>query len=416
MRSILMAWLLMAAGWIHAQTLITGYEYWFGQSDGQRTLEPVPPGTSVDLNGQALNLGALPLGRHRVHYRVRDNSARWSTVIYRDFQVVSGQLHLITGYEYWFGQDDQDRHPTPITPTPAADVTVPITVPASLPLGHHRIHYRIRDNHGAWSNVLHHDFTLYHNAPHEVVLLRYWSDQAANPPSDMIEVPVAEPAQYIDVVLDLDHCTYLTAGGTTVFYQLKDNHSQWSVVVKRDIDIDVVGQAPGTPGSISGPSTVQSGSEQTYSVPAVPGASYYVWTLPNGWIGSSTTNSITVTAGGGGHDGLITVTAWNDCGSSTITELGVVVSGVGIDAIDPSSGIRLFPNPTTGLLTFQPPQGAQVHELAVLDATGRFVLSQPIANTTGPVTMDLSGHESGVYFVQVRFADGMRAVERVVKE
>jgi len=44
------------------------------------------------------------------------------------------------------------------------------------------------------------------------------------------------------------------------------------------------------------------------------------------------------------------------------------------------------------------------------------VWERSIANVTGPITVDLSGHDNGLYFVHVLFADGMRAVERVVKE
>jgi hypothetical protein len=48
-------------------------------------------------------------------------------------------------------------------------------------------------------------------------------------------------------------------------------------------------------------------------------ATSYTWTLPNGWIGSSTTNSIDVTAGANG--GMVAVTANNDCGVSEASDL-----------------------------------------------------------------------------------------------
>lgn len=83
-------------------------------------------------------------------------------------------------------------------------------------------------------------------------------------------------------------------------------------------------------------------------------------------------------------------------------------------------------NPTTGNFTVKLGQQAQAREPAVFDATGRLVLSRSVANATGMVTMDMSGHENGMYLVQVLFMDGTRAVEpaaaplwrtmRVVKE
>jgi uncharacterized protein (TIGR02145 family) len=76
-----------------------------------------------------------------------------------------------------------------------------------------------------------------------------------------------------------------------------------------------VSSIPLQPGTISGPPIVTSGAiGQIYSVDAVSGATEYEWTLPSGWSGSSTTRSITVTAGTSG--GSISVKAKNSCGSS----------------------------------------------------------------------------------------------------
>lgn len=71
---------------------------------------------------------------------------------------------------------------------------------------------------------------------------------------------------------------------------------------------------PAQPGIITAPTSACSGSTQTFSVAAVAGATSYTWTLPAGWSGSSTTNSINVTAGTTG--GTISVTANNGVCSS----------------------------------------------------------------------------------------------------
>jgi hypothetical protein len=66
-----------------------------------------------------------------------------------------------------------------------------------------------------------------------------------------------------------------------------------------------------TPGQITPPGNVVCGSTTpiTYSVPPVPGASSYVWTLPHpNWTGSSTTNSIVATPDGA-HGGTLKVKA-----------------------------------------------------------------------------------------------------------
>lgn len=50
---------------------------------------------------------------------------------------------------------------------------------------------------------------------------------------------------------------------------------------------------------------------------------YYTWTLPNGWVGASTTNTINVTASN--NSGTVTVRAVNGCGQSTANTLPVQV-------------------------------------------------------------------------------------------
>lgn len=78
---------------------------------------------------------------------------------------------------------------------------------------------------------------------------------------------------------------------------------------------------PATPGAITGNTTLCSGTTATYSVAAVSGATTYTWTLPSGWSGSSTTNSINVTSGT--SSGNITCTANNACGSSSAATMAV---------------------------------------------------------------------------------------------
>lgn len=78
---------------------------------------------------------------------------------------------------------------------------------------------------------------------------------------------------------------------------------------------------PAQPNTITGGQTMCEGSNGNYSVPAVSGATSYIWTLPSGWSGTSTTNSITATAGS--MSGNITVAAMNGCGTSTVQSMMV---------------------------------------------------------------------------------------------
>lgn len=81
--------------------------------------------------------------------------------------------------------------------------------------------------------------------------------------------------------------------------------------------------APLQPGTISGANPACAYTVNTYSVAAVSGATDYTWTLPAGWTGSSTTNTINATVGANG--GNISVIANNSCGSSPARILSVSV-------------------------------------------------------------------------------------------
>jgi hypothetical protein len=105
---------------------------------------------------------------------------------------------------------------------------------------------------------------------------------------------------------------------------------------------------PSQPSSITGNLTACSGSQETYTVAAVSGATTYTWTLPSGWTGTSTTNSITVTAGSTSGD--ITVTANNTCGSSPVTTLTVTGNPLPTSSINISND-TLYATP--GAVSYQ---------------------------------------------------------------
>ncbi|MDX1543667.1 MAG: hypothetical protein R3214_06935 [Christiangramia sp.] len=92
------------------------------------------------------------------------------------------------------------------------------------------------------------------------------------------------------------------------------------------INISVKAATPNQPGAISGPSDIcPNTSGSTFSIVAVDRATSYIWTLPSGWTGSSTTTSIDVTTGAVGNNKIIKVRAVNDCGESSDASLSVNV-------------------------------------------------------------------------------------------
>jgi len=122
-----------------------------------------------------------------------------------------------------------------------------------------------------------------------------------------------------------------------------------------------VNTSPTAPASINGSTTVCAGGDaQIYSISAVPDATSYTWTLPNGWSGTSTSTSISATPGADAQSGNIEVIANNDCGSSPEKTLAVIVN----------TTIPTTPTAITGSTTVCAGEGAQTYSIsAVSDAT-----------------------------------------------
>ena len=78
---------------------------------------------------------------------------------------------------------------------------------------------------------------------------------------------------------------------------------------------------------MSGLATVCQGQASvTYTIPVIANATSYVWSLPTGVTGTSTTNSITVTYGTSAISGNITVKGTNSCGVGATSTLAVTVN------------------------------------------------------------------------------------------
>lgn len=103
-------------------------------------------------------------------------------------------------------------------------------------------------------------------------------------------------------------------GGSCPGVTVSGNSTYSSAVTITDV--------PAQPSTISGSTSVCSGTSLTYSVTNVAGVTYN-WGFPAGWTqtGGGTSNSVTVTAGTTG--GTITVTPSNGCGNGTARTLSV---------------------------------------------------------------------------------------------
>jgi ELWxxDGT repeat protein len=113
------------------------------------------------------------------------------------------------------------------------------------------------------------------------------------------------------------------------------NNLDWVVFVRNDTNLWAANNLyiaqggttncspPNQPSAITGNANVSSNSQETYSVSSVAGATSYAWSLPYGYIGSSTSNSISVTIGS--SNGNISVVAQNSCGVSSASSMQLTV-------------------------------------------------------------------------------------------
>lgn len=84
---------------------------------------------------------------------------------------------------------------------------------------------------------------------------------------------------------------------------------------------------PANAGTISGSAMVCQGQNSvTYSVPEIANTTSYIWTLPGGATGTSSTNSITINFSTSATSGNITVMGTNSCGNGESSSFSITVN------------------------------------------------------------------------------------------
>ncbi|MDD3194273.1 MAG: peptidoglycan DD-metalloendopeptidase family protein, partial [Paludibacter sp.] len=107
----------------------------------------------------------------------------------------------------------------------------------------------------------------------------------------------------------------------------KNPLSHWSATPLSFILIDNTPCTPPTqPGIVNGELYVCMGNSYDYSIENIEGATSYIWTLPEGGLGDSESNRITVTYGASASSGLISVKGVNDCGIGEPNIINITVN------------------------------------------------------------------------------------------
>lgn len=144
------------------------------------------------------------------------------------------------------------------------------------------------------------------------------------------------------------------------------------------------------------------------------------WQMCMGGSGSDGVNSIQQTLDGGylavgstkSNDGDV---SGNHIGNFDAWVVKLGVEGVGV-AERKAEKFIVAPNPAHESVTIKLDSHTWPLYVELRDVAGRMVLVQTITNVSVPITLDLTRFEHGLYFVQLHFADGTQAIERLVKQ
>ena len=283
-RTMLLAVVMIFSTAATAQTTITGGEYWFdGAIDTRQTLTP---GTSVDismlpsglhtltmrikdsnglwsnqvartffiapeakedpsavttceywldneklsqyttLNSQAIDLGSLQPGLHKLMVRVKNNLGIWSNQMNRIFFIApeaKGNASAITSCEYWLDGQIESHQVQNFTPA-VIDIS-------SLDAGLHMLTMRIKDDKGVWSNPVARIFYVMQTPAETATITRYlyWMDSDKE---HSVTGKIEDESN--SMVIDI---TNLEAGDHTLHWSVADSRGVWSNIASETFTV-----------------------------------------------------------------------------------------------------------------------------------------------------------------------------------
>lgn len=149
--------------------------------------------------------------------------------------------------------------------------------------------------------------------------------------------------------------------------------------------------------TVSGNLAPNQGASETYSASSI-GATSYIWSLPSGWTGSSTTNTINVTVGS--TSGNVCATPLNSCGNGTqgCQSISIIT---GIENFTSLKGIVVFPNPNDGSFNINIADISTLKEVRIIDALGKIIFKE----NTKSNNYFIKNIASGLYSVTIEFEE-----------
>ncbi|MDA3812714.1 MAG: T9SS type A sorting domain-containing protein [Candidatus Cloacimonetes bacterium] len=149
------------------------------------------------------------------------------------------------------------------------------------------------------------------------------------------------------------------------------------------------------PGTITGDIDVIAGETETYTVPEQDYISF-IWELPIDWTGSSSTNSIDVTFGGGSMVDSIMVTSSSICGDGESSYLKITVNpSTGIEDLQ-NDIMSIYPNPAKDFINIT---GIDNSDVYIYNSTGILIKKVDKSDLNSPINISELG--AGIYHVSV---------------
>lgn len=151
---------------------------------------------------------------------------------------------------------------------------------------------------------------------------------------------------------------------------------------------------PVNAGPITGNQTICQGtSSEIYTVPAINNATTYIWILPNGATGTSSTNSILVDFSKTAISGVLTVKGNNDCGNGVPSTLSIHINQLPIIELSDTATISGGTVPLSPIINYTG-NGTLRYKWTPSTGLTNDTIPYPLATVTGRITYTLTVNTS----------------------
>lgn len=218
---------------LQAQNKVDYYEYWFDANYTGKISTNITPVQYFQLNTTVPTTG-LSEGLHTVHFRFRDQNAKFSSVTSSFFLKQGSTTALsnsMSNFEYWFDNNYGAKVSGSLPNNQYVDYSDLLST-TGLSNGLHTFHIRFQDETGKWSSVLSQFFlkqgTGSGSVTPELVEYEYWFDTDY---ASAQSVPMSGN-QYENVASNINALA-LSNGLHTLHVRFKDSQGKWSSVLSQ---------------------------------------------------------------------------------------------------------------------------------------------------------------------------------------